>query len=117
MPAIAIAAVAAKGKTVIMNAERLRLKESDRLHAITEVLRSLGAMVNERPDGLEIFGGYKLHGGWLSSFGDHRIAMMAAGLRVFCEGDIEIDGAEVVTKSYPEFWKDYGRLGGEMEEI
>ena len=117
VPAIAIAAVAAKGKTVIMNAERLRLKESDRLHAITEVLRSLGAMVNERPDGLEIFGGYKLHGGWVSSFGDHRIAMMAAGLRVFCEGDIEIDGAEVVTKSYPEFWKDYGRLGGEMEEI
>ncbi|MBQ4467325.1 MAG: 3-phosphoshikimate 1-carboxyvinyltransferase [Firmicutes bacterium] len=117
VPAIAIAAVAASGKTTIMNAERLRLKESDRLHAITEVLRSLGAMVNERPDGLEIFGGYKLHGGWVSSFGDHRIAMMAAGLRVFCEGDIEVDGAGVVTKSYPEFWKDYGQLGGEMEEI
>ena len=117
VPAIAIAAVAASGKTTIMNAERLRPKESDRLHAITEVLRSLGAMVNERPDGLEIFGGYKLHGGWVSSFGDHRIAMMAAGLRVFCEGDIEVDGAGVVTKSYPEFWKDYGQLGGEMEEI
>ncbi|MBO5994285.1 MAG: 3-phosphoshikimate 1-carboxyvinyltransferase [Firmicutes bacterium] len=117
VPAIAVAAVAAEGKTTIMNAERLRLKESDRLRAITEVLRSLGAMVNERPDGLEIFGGYKLHGGWVSSFNDHRIAMMAACLRVFCGGDIEIEGAEAVTKSYPAFWEDFRSLGGEMEEI
>ena len=117
VPAIAIAAAAASGKTTIMNAERLRLKESDRLHAITEVLRSLGAMVNERPDGLEIFGGYKLHGGRVQSFGDHRIAMMAACLKVFCEGDIEIEGAGAVTKSYPEFWEDFRSLGGETEEI
>ena len=117
VPAIAVAAVAASGKTTIMNAERLRLKESDRIHAITEVLRSLGAMVNERPDGLEIFGGYRLHGGWVSSFGDHRIAMMAACLKVFCDGEIEIDGAGAVTKSYPEFWEDYRSLGGETEDI
>ena len=117
VPAIAVAAVAASGKTTIMNAERLRLKESDRLHAITEVLRSLGAMVNERPDGLEIFGGYRLHGGWVSSFGDHRIAMMAACLKVFCDGEIEIDDAGAVTKSYPEFWEDYRSLGGETEDI
>ena len=117
VPAIAIAAAAASGKTTIMNAERLRLKESDRLHAITEVLRSLGVMVNERPDGLEIFGGYKLHGGRVQSFGDHRIAMMAACLKVFCEGDIEIEGAGAVTKSYPEFWEDFRSLGGETEEI
>ena len=117
VPAIAVAAVAASGKTTIMNAERLRLKESDRLHAITEVLRNLGAMVDERPDGLEIFGGYRLHGGWVSSFGDHRIAMMAACLKVFCDGEIEIDGAGAVTKSYPEFWEDYRSLGGETEDI
>ncbi len=117
VPAIAVAAIAASGKTTIMNAERLRLKESDRLHAITEVLRSLGAMVNERPDGLEVFGGYRLHGGWVSSFGDHRIAMMTACLKVFCDGDIEIDGAGAVTKSYPKFWEDYRSLGGETEDI
>ena len=121
VPAIAVAACKASGKTVIMNAERLRLKESDRLHAITEVLKDLGAMVNERPDGLEIFGGYKLHGGRVSSFNDHRIAMMAACLRGQTqegpEGDIIIEGAEAVNKSYPGFWEDYRLLGGGTEEI
>ena len=120
VPAIAVAAARASGKTTIMNAERLRLKESDRLHAITEVLKSLGAMVIERPDGLEIFGGYKLHGGRVSSFNDHRIAMMAACLRAQTpeghEGDIIIEGAEAVKKSYPGFWEDYRTLGGETEE-
>lgn len=121
VPAIAVAACKASGKTVIMNAERLRLKESDRLHAITEVLKSLGAMVNERPDGLEIFGGYRLHGGKVSSFNDHRIAMMAACLKGQTpegpEGDIIIEGAEAVNKSYPGFWEDYRLLGGKTEEI
>lgn len=121
VPAIAVAACKASGKTVIMNAERLRLKESDRLHAITEVLKCLGAMVNERPDGLEIFGGYMLHGGRVSSFNDHRIAMMAACLRGQTpegpEGDIIIEGTEAVNKSYPGFWEDYRLLGGKTEEI
>ena len=121
VPAIAVAACRASEKTVIMNAERLRLKESDRLHAITEVLRSLGTMVNERPDGLEIYGGYKLHGGRVSSFNDHRIAMMAACLRGQTpegpDGDIIIEGAEAVNKSYPGFWEDYKLLGGKTEEI
>lgn len=117
VPAMAIAACAASGKTTIMNAERLRLKESDRLAAIAYVLRSLGGLVNERPDGLEIYGSGRLHGGWVSSYGDHRIAMMVACLKVFCDGDIEIEDAGCVTKSYPEFWNDYRNLGGEWEEI
>ena len=121
VPAITIMALKAEGKTTIMNAERLRLKESDRLAAICQTVRSLGGLINERPDGLEIFGGHKLHGGWVRSFGDHRIAMMAACLRgltpVGPEGDIEIDGAEAVTKSYPGFFEDYRSLGGGLEEI
>lgn len=117
VPAIAVAACKASGRTVIMNAERLRLKESDRLHAIYTVLRSLGAMVDERPDGLEIFGGYRLKGGTVSSFNDHRIAMMAACMRGQTDGDIMIEGAEAVTKSYPEFFDDLRTLGGEAEEI
>lgn len=117
VPAIVIAACAALGKTTIMNAERLRFKESDRLAAIADVLRSLGGLVNERPDGLEIYGSGRLHGGWISSHGDHRIAMMAACLKAYCEGDIEIEDAGCVTKSYPEFWNDYRSLGGDWEEI
>jgi 3-phosphoshikimate 1-carboxyvinyltransferase len=117
VPAIAVAACMASGKTVIMNAERLRLKESDRLRAISSVLKTLGVMVNERPDGLEIFGGYRLKGGRVSSFSDHRIAMMAACLRGQTDGDIIIEGAEAVMKSYPGFFDDYRSLGGEAEEI
>ena len=117
VPAIALAACAASGKTTIMNAERLRVKESDRLAAIADVIRSLGGLVNERPDGLEIYGSGRLHGGWVSSRGDHRIAMMAACMKVLCDGSIEIDNAGCVTKSYPEFWNDYSSLAGEWEEM
>ncbi len=117
VPAIAVAACRAEGKTVIMNAERLRLKESDRLRSISSVLKCLGAMVDERPDGLEIFGGYRLKGGRVPSFGDHRIVMMAAGLKGQTDGDIVIEGAEAVNKSYPGFFDDLRSLGGEAEEI
>ena len=117
VPAISVAALGAKGKTTIMNAERLRFKESDRIEAIAEVIRNLGGMVSVRPDGLEIFGQNELHGGWISPKGDHRIAMMAACMKVFCAGDIEIEDADCVTKSYPGFWDDFRALMGEWEEI
>lgn len=121
VPAIAVAAAAAKGKTMITNAERLRLKESDRLRSITDTLRAFGVLVSERTDGLDIFGGDMLHGGCVSSQGDHRIAMMAACMRALTpegpEGDIVILDAEAVTKSYPGFFEDYRALGGEAEEI
>ncbi len=121
VPAIAIAACAADGKSTITNAERLRLKESDRLKAITDVLRAFGVLVNERADGLEIFGGYGMHGGRVSSYGDHRIVMMAACMRALTpegpSGDIIISDAETVNKSYPGFFEDYRTLGGDWEEI
>ena len=119
--AIAIAACAADGKTIITNAERLRLKESDRMRAITDVLRAFGVLVDERADGLEIFGGGGFHGGTVSSHGDHRIAMMAACMRGLTPegpaGDIIIYDAETVNKSYPGFFEDYRALGGDWEEI
>ena len=117
VPAIAVAACKAEGKTVIMNAERLRLKESDRIRSIADVLKRLGAMVNERPDGLEIFGGYRLKGGTVPSFNDHRIVMMAACLRSQTDGNIIIEDAEAVNKSYPGFFDDYRMLGGKTEEL
>jgi 3-phosphoshikimate 1-carboxyvinyltransferase len=117
VPAIAVAACKAEGKTVIMNAERLRLKESDRIRSIADVLKRLGAMVNERPDGLEIFGGYRLKGGTVPSFNDHRIVMMAACLRNQTDGNLIIEDAEAVNKSYPGFFDDYRMLGGKTEEL
>ena len=94
---------------------RLRIKESDRLATVTEVLNALGAQVEEYEDYLVIHGRERLAGGvTVSGHNDHRIAMMAAIAAIRCEGPVSITGAECVKKSYPRFWEDYRRLGGEL---
>jgi 3-phosphoshikimate 1-carboxyvinyltransferase len=119
VPIIAVKAAVAKGKsTTIFNAERLRIKESDRLAAITEVLTALGADIreSEEGDGLEIRGLESLKGGvTVSSHNDHRIAMSAAIAATVCEAPVTIEGAESVEKSYPAFWEDFRSLGGKIE--
>lgn len=107
-PAIALAAAMAHGQTRIINAGRLRLKESDRLTAISETLNSLGARVIEEPEGLIIegSGGVQLDGGTADSFGDHRIVMMAAVASLVSRNKVEINGREAVNKSYPGFFKE-----------
>ncbi len=115
VPIIAVVAAAANGATVIRNAGRLRLKESDRLSTVTELMRSLGADIAETEDGLTIRGGCALTGTEVSSWGDHRIAMAAAIAANLCDGPIVIRGAEAVNKSYPGFFEDLRALGGEAE--
>lgn len=116
VPMIAAVALAAIGRTRIQNAARLRLKECDRLHVITNTLRALGARTQETPDGLTIDGGHQLHGATVASEDDHRIVMMAAVVSALCEGGVEIEGAEAVNKSYPRFFEDFRTLGGEVRE-
>ena len=97
----------------LKNAGRLRLKESDRLATVTEVLNALGADVTEGADRLLIRGRESLPGGvTVDSHNDHRIAMMAAIAATRCEREVTITGAECVKKSYPNFWEDYKKLGG-----
>ena len=97
----------------IKNAGRLRLKESDRLSTVTEVLRALGADIIEEAERLIIRGRETLPGGvTVDSHNDHRIAMMAAIAATRCEREVTITGAECVKKSYPNFWEDYKKLGG-----
>ena len=97
----------------LKNAGRLRLKESDRLATVTEVLNALGADVTEEADRLLIRGQETLPGGvTVDSHNDHRIAMMAAIAATRCEKPVTITGAECVNKSYPNFWEDYRKLGG-----
>lgn len=115
IPPLAVVCAGAKGESWIYNAQRLRSKESDRLHAIYVMLTKLGADVIELPDGLIIRGG-KLHGGTVSSFGDHRIAMAAAVASIICEGETKIDDIDCVKKSYPDFFRDFISLGGEISE-
>ncbi len=113
VPVLAAVACRAEGKTVIRNAGRLRLKESDRLTAVTETLNRLGGEVEELPDGLIITGlGEKgLKGGKADSFGDHRIAMMAAVASLICREKVVLSGAQAVNKSYPAFFSELERLG------
>ena len=114
-PLAAMAALRAGEETRIVNAARLRMKESDRLFTVTEVLTALGADVEEHQDFLVIRGKAGLPGGvTVSGHNDHRIAMMAAIAAARCERPVTITGAECVEKSYPRFWEDYEKLGGRL---
>jgi len=110
VPILSVVAAAAKGTTAIRNAGRLRIKESDRLAAVTNMLATLGADIRETGDGLIIHGGKPLTGGTVSSWGDHRIAMSAAIAAVLCAEPVIIQGAEAVNKSYPTFFEERRRL-------
>ena len=115
VPVIAALASVAEGKTVIRNAKRLRLKESDRLKTTALSLSNLGADIIETDDGLIIEGKKELAGGETPSYGDHRIAMAAAILSSVCIEPVVIKDAEAVNKSYPDFFKDFQSLGGVCE--
>ena len=117
-PLAAMAALRAGRATRLTNAARLRAKESDRLSSVTAVLSALGADVTEGPDFLDIRGKETLSGCvTVDSFHDHRIAMMAAIAATRCEQPVTITGADCVAKSYPDFWEEYERLGGQLRII
>jgi len=88
----------------IREARELRVKESDRIAAITANLRAMGAQVEEREDGLRIPGGQRLHGAELDSFGDHRIAMAFAVAALQADRETSIRGADAAAISYPGFF-------------
>lgn len=113
VPPLAAMAAVRKGTTRIVHAARLRIKESDRLSAVTAVMNALGAHIEELHDGLVICGVETLCGGVsVDACNDHRIAMMAAVAATRCKEPVTIEGAECVRKSYPDFWEDYEMLGG-----
>lgn len=117
VPPLAVqAALRGEGNiTRIVNAARLRIKESDRLTAVTTVLNALGAHIEELPDGLVIYGKDALEGGiTVDPFNDHRIAMMTAMAATRCRKEVTVQNAECVQKSYPNFWEDYEKLGGDI---
>jgi 3-phosphoshikimate 1-carboxyvinyltransferase len=104
LPVLAVAAAFLPGVSRITGAAELRVKESDRIAAMAEGLAELGGRVKELPDGWEIGGGGGLEGARVSARGDHRIAMALAVAGLLAEGETEIEGAECVAVSYPEFW-------------
>lgn len=116
VPVIAVMAALSKGQTMIRNAERLRIKESDRLRAIASELNKIGGRVVELDDGLIIEGVDSFIGGAADSWNDHRIAMSLAVAATRCDKSLIITGEKAVKKSYPGFWEDYRKLGGEICE-
>ena len=113
VPILAVIASFAQGKTRIYHVSRLRIKESDRLAAITDGLNKMGADISVQEDELIINGREKLAGGCeVSSYGDHRIAMALSVAATCSENPVTILGAECINKSYPNFYQDFNAIGG-----
>lgn len=114
VPILAVVAACAKGTTKITGAGRLRLKESDRLVTVSDMINNLGGNALIEGDSLVIEGG-KLKGGQVDACRDHRIAMSAAIAATVCESEVIITDAGAVSKSYPKFFEDMELLGARIE--
>lgn len=114
IPILAVAAACKQG-AVFTDIRRLRLKESDRVASIVNLLTALGGKAEADENTLTVFG-TGLTGGVVDSVRDHRIAMAAAIAATVCKEPVTILGAECSEKSYPQFWGEYARLGGHYEQ-
>lgn len=113
LPLIALIATQANGKTVIRDAEELRVKETDRIAAVVDVLSTLGARIEETADGMIIKGRTSLTGGSISAYSDHRIAMMGAISSLITKEEVTIDDDASIAISYPNFLEDLKYISGE----
>lgn len=117
VPPLAIAACSRKSITHFTNAARLRLKESDRIESVADMINNLGGKIETAQDSITIYGTGSLHGGKVLSQNDHRIVMAATIASIISEMPVTIDGAEAVQKSYPSFFQDFKKLGGNFNVI
>ncbi|MDD6807633.1 MAG: 3-phosphoshikimate 1-carboxyvinyltransferase [Oscillospiraceae bacterium] len=114
LPIMAVAACFAPEKTEFIDGKRLRIKESDRLTSVCNMINDLGGKAEEKPEGIIIYPS-TLSGGTVNSENDHRIVMAASIAATSCTGPVTILGAEAINKSYPTFFDDYKKLGGEIQ--
>ncbi len=112
IPALAVAAAVAAGATEIGDAAELRVKESDRIAVIARELGTLGARIEERPDGMVVHGGARLRGARVQSGGDHRMAMSLAVAGLVAEGETLVEDVACVATSFPEFAATVNALAG-----
>ncbi len=119
-PMLAVLAAFAEGNTRFVGTERLRYKESDRIASVIALLEALGGKATADDDGVTIYGTEEtggLTGGTVDACEDHRIVMAAAVAALRASGDVTIEGAEAVRKSYPSFFEEYEALGGIVHVI
>lgn len=112
VPIVSVVATACQGETKIINAQRLRIKESDRIKSVVDMLTAVGGNAHETDDGMIIHGSADLIGGKVEGSNDHRIVMSAAILSTLCKSDVTITDYKAVRKSYPHFFKDFVKMGG-----
>ncbi|MGM7635381.1 3-phosphoshikimate 1-carboxyvinyltransferase [Bacillus sp. Hm123] len=110
IPIIALLATQASGKTIIKDAEELKVKETNRIDAVVNELTKLGAKVEATEDGMIIHGNQSLTGGQVTSYGDHRIGMMLAVASLIASGSVTIENIEAIAVSYPQFFEDLASL-------
>jgi 3-phosphoshikimate 1-carboxyvinyltransferase len=110
VPIIALLATQANGKTIIKDADELKVKETNRIDTVVNELLKLGADISATDDGMIINGPTKLHGGLVSSHGDHRIGMMLAIASLICQGEVTLEDADAIAVSYPNFFSDLSHL-------
>ena len=107
LPIIALLATQAQGRTVIRDAEELKVKETDRIQVVADALNSMGAAITPTEDGMIIEGKTPLHGAQVNTFGDHRIGMMTAIAALLAQsGQVELERSEAIKTSYPSFFSD-----------
>ena len=114
VPALEVLGCHASGRSEIRGVSRLVHKESDRLRSVPEQLARMGAKVSFDQDKVTIQGNNKLSGSILHSYHDHRVAMACSIASLGAEGPTTIEDAAVVSKSYPDFYEDLGRMGVEF---
>ena len=116
VPVLAALGACAKGVMVLEGAEHARIKESDRIHGPAVELAKMGVKVEEKKDGMVIYGGKEIKGGvMVESYGDHRMAMALSVAALKARYPVEIKDAECVNVSYPGFWNDLEKLGVKIE--
>lgn len=116
-PILSVVAALSKGQSILKGGERLKLKESNRIESTFQMLKSLGADVKKREDGLIIQGKEILDGGIVNSFNDHRIVMSVTMASIRCKEPVSIVNAGAVNKSYPNFFEDFKKVGGIFDVI
>ncbi|MFJ7913920.1 MULTISPECIES: 3-phosphoshikimate 1-carboxyvinyltransferase [unclassified Lysinibacillus] len=105
IPILALLATQANGKTIIKDAEELKVKETDRITAVVDELKKLGANIEATEDGMIIEGPTPLCGASLKTYGDHRIGMMGAVAALITDGAVTLDDVECIAVSYPSFFE------------
>ncbi len=115
VPILSVYAASKKKNTRIYNVSRLRIKESDRIKSVCDMITSLGGDIKANDNELIICGKGYLDGGTVNSYNDHRIVMSAAIASTICRNKVIIHGAEAVNKSYPLFFEHFNSLGGKAD--